>query len=75
MNPYTTIINRVLALITAIAITVLVMNQVTAYIRSTGVDACSRVSRIERMNEDTKAKEIFAHPELYEKCLVDKGLK
>ena len=68
------LVNRVIAAIAAIAITYIVTMQMQAYIRSNGVDACSRVSRIERTNKDG-VKEIFAHPELYEKCLVDKNLK
>ena len=66
--------NRLLAIIGAIVIVLIVSDYMKMYIKSVSIDGCGNASRIERTN-DAGVKEVFPHPEIYEKCLRDKGLK
>lgn len=74
MNTYTMIFNRLLAIIGAIVIVLILSDYIKGYMRSAAIDGCGNASRIERTN-DAGVKEVFPHPEIYDKCLRDKGLK
>jgi hypothetical protein len=74
MNQYLSLINRLIAGIVIIIVTLLITTQLSIYIRSMSIDACAKIGRIDRVNAGG-LKESFPHEDFYQKCLITKGVK